>query len=140
MHSQLKLKAVGDITLVTKQPFSPFREIALTLRDKHVLIGNLETVLSTRGTKCEKAIILQSDPWKVRYLKEAGFDVSGAAEWRRFAFSPSDAAHWVKGEFSLGDAVAWRKHGFGPRDAGPWRDRGYSPITAADKKRAGKVP
>jgi hypothetical protein len=72
--------------------------------------------------------------------KEAGFDVAGAVEWRRYAFEPSDAARWKSAEFSIGDAVAWRKYGFALPEAKRWRDAGHGPLTASDKKRSRGSP
>ena len=75
----VNLKAVGDITLVTKCNSSPFEKIKNLLTNKDILLGNLETVLSTKGIKAEKAIILHNNPEKVKYLKDAGFDILNLA-------------------------------------------------------------
>ena len=75
----VKLKAVGDITLVTKSDITPFRNIKKFITNKDILVGNLETVLSLKGNKTEKAILLYNDPGKVDYLEDAGFDVLNLA-------------------------------------------------------------
>jgi len=49
------------------------------LKNKDILFGNLETVLSNRGKKAEKAVVLCSPPEKVSYLEDAGFDVLNTA-------------------------------------------------------------
>jgi poly-gamma-glutamate synthesis protein (capsule biosynthesis protein) len=76
---RIKLKAVGDITLVSKRPSSPFVRVANVLADKDILFGNLETVLSNSGRRAQKAIVLNANPEKVAYLKDAGFDVLNMA-------------------------------------------------------------
>jgi len=75
----LKLLAVGDISLYTKHNEYPFYAIEDTLREKDILFGNLETVLSISGTAAEKAVLLHMSPDKAVYLKDAGFDVLNVA-------------------------------------------------------------
>jgi poly-gamma-glutamate synthesis protein (capsule biosynthesis protein) len=75
----IRLKAVGDISLKTKFNRHPFTKIKDALSDKDILFGNLETVLSKRGRAAEKAHPLYIDPGKVKYLKDAGFDILNVA-------------------------------------------------------------
>ena len=77
--STLKLIAVGDICLKTKNNIPPFENVKKAFRDKDILFGNLETVLSNRGKEVEKAISLHASPDKVKYLKAAGFDILNVA-------------------------------------------------------------
>lgn len=73
------LMAVGDISLETLGGKPPFNLIKPAFAGKDVLFGNLETVLTTRGTPVEKAVVLNTSPDKVLHLKEAGFDVLNVA-------------------------------------------------------------
>ena len=77
--SVLKLLAVGDICLKTKNNMHPFENVKSAFRDKDILFGNLETVLSNRGKEVEKATLLHTFPDKVTYLKDAGFDILNVA-------------------------------------------------------------
>jgi len=78
-ENKVRLKAVGDITLVTTCKSSPFEKVAKVLGDKEVLFGNLETVLSNRSARVEKSIVLHANPEKAQYLKDAGFDILNLA-------------------------------------------------------------
>ena len=75
----VKLMAVGDISLITKNNLSPFDGVKETFRGKDILFGQLETVLSNQGKKAEKRTLVYTSPKKVRYLKDAGFDVLNIA-------------------------------------------------------------
>jgi poly-gamma-glutamate synthesis protein (capsule biosynthesis protein) len=75
----IRLKAVGDISLKTKFNSHPFSKIKEALNYKDILFGNLETVLSTQDIKIERAHPLYIDPGKVKYLKDAGFDILNVA-------------------------------------------------------------
>jgi len=75
----LKLLVVGDIFLQTKNSKRPFENVKEVLQSNDILFGNLETVLSNRGVKAEKAALLYSPPEKVDYLKDAGFDILNIA-------------------------------------------------------------
>ena len=77
--TSVRLLAVGDISLQTRDRENPFREIRQALASKDVLFGNLETVLSSHGKEAEKAMVLYTSPDKVNYLKEAAFDVLNVA-------------------------------------------------------------
>jgi len=76
---EVKLFAVGDILLRTRNGRPPFEGVASALAEKDVLFGNLETVLSCAGQEAEKASVLFTDPEEARYLAEAGFDVLNVA-------------------------------------------------------------
>ena len=77
--SNIKLVAVGDICLKTKNNVHPFENVKQAFEDKDILFGNLETVLSNRGKKAEKSVLLYASPQKVEYLKESGFDILNIA-------------------------------------------------------------
>ena len=77
--STLRLIAVGDICLKTKNNMHPFENVKSAFRDKDILFGNLETVLSNQGKEVEKAVLLHASPEKVEYLKDAGFDILNVA-------------------------------------------------------------
>jgi len=78
-EGKIKLMAVGDISLETKNNINPFTNVKEVFGDKDVLFGNLETVLSSQGKEAEKAVQLYTSPDKVKYLKESGFDVLNLA-------------------------------------------------------------
>ena len=71
----LKLMAVGDISLQTRNREYPFKSVKEVFDNKDVLFGNLETVVSTQGVKAKKSVVLQSHPDNIGYLKDAKFDV-----------------------------------------------------------------
>ncbi|MHA1380799.1 MAG: CapA family protein [Candidatus Helarchaeota archaeon] len=75
----VKLVAVGDISLNVKTNSHPFGKIKDAFSDKDILFGNLETVLSNKGRKAKKAVLLYAPPQKVEYLKDAGFDILNLA-------------------------------------------------------------
>ena len=77
--TKVKLIAVGDISLRTRNDSHPFEKVKVVFKDKDILFGNLETVLSNRGKVAEKAVVLYSSPDKVRWLKDAGFDILNIA-------------------------------------------------------------
>ena len=78
-EGKVKLMAVGDIFLETKDNINPFVNVKEAFSGKDVLWGNLETVLSDQGEEAEKAVQLYTSPDKVKYLKESGFDVLNIA-------------------------------------------------------------
>lgn len=75
--SKINLAATGDICLKTPGDENPFEEIEGVLEKKDILFGNLEVVLAEKGAKIgkEKAVSLYEPPSKVKYLKEAGYDI-----------------------------------------------------------------
>ncbi|NQU99418.1 MAG: CapA family protein [Parcubacteria group bacterium] len=75
----IKLLAVGDIYLQSKKGNNPFEEVKGVFREKDILFGNLETVLSNKGKEVDKAVPLHTSPDKVKYLKDASFDVFNLA-------------------------------------------------------------
>jgi hypothetical protein len=78
-ESKIRLIAVGDISLQTKNSEHPFQKISQAFYGKDILFANLETVLSNQGKEAEKAVQLYTSPDKVKYLKETGFDVLNIA-------------------------------------------------------------
>jgi poly-gamma-glutamate synthesis protein (capsule biosynthesis protein) len=77
--NSLKLMAVGDITLQTKNNQHPFKCVMDTFGKKDVLFGNLETVLSITGNEKKKSVVLKSSPDSVTYLDDAKFDILNVA-------------------------------------------------------------
>jgi len=77
--TNLRLLAVGDISLQTRNNSQPFENVKRVFNSKDILFGNLETVLSTQGEKTKKAVLLYSTPEKARYLKDIDFDVLNIA-------------------------------------------------------------
>jgi poly-gamma-glutamate capsule biosynthesis protein CapA/YwtB (metallophosphatase superfamily) len=79
ISSRIRLVAVGDISLRTTCEGSPFQHVETALRDKDILFGNLETVLSEQGVEQEKVVNIHTSPDKARYLCGAGFDIVNIA-------------------------------------------------------------
>jgi len=75
----LKLLALGDIFLKSKNGINPFENIKELFQDHDVIFGNLETVLSKNGKPIEKRILLRVDPENVHYLKDTGFNIVNLA-------------------------------------------------------------
>ncbi|PKP61716.1 poly-gamma-glutamate biosynthesis protein [Candidatus Atribacteria bacterium HGW-Atribacteria-1] len=75
----INLLAVGDISLKTRNNKLPFEKVKEIFKDKDILFGNLETVLSNQGRETEKAVSLYTSPDKVNYLKGVGFDILNIA-------------------------------------------------------------
>jgi poly-gamma-glutamate synthesis protein (capsule biosynthesis protein) len=57
----------------------PWAGIGHLLRDADLAVGNLECVLSTRGTALEKQYVIRAHPGAVQTLIEAGFDLVSLA-------------------------------------------------------------
>lgn len=77
--ASLSLLAVGDIWLKTKDGSDPFYKVQEALSEGDIVFGNREVVLSESPVRAKKAHVLYEDPEKVRYLKDAGFDVVNVA-------------------------------------------------------------
>jgi hypothetical protein len=77
--SKMKLLAVGDISLIWRNDYDPFKYIKPILSEKDILFGNLETVLSVSGKKAEKAVLVNTDPGNIIYIKDSGFDIVNLA-------------------------------------------------------------
>jgi len=77
--NRVKLIAVGDISLRTRDNRYPFENVKEILRNKDILFGNLEAVLSSTGEAAQKAVLLYLSPKNVGHLKSAGFDVLNIA-------------------------------------------------------------
>ena len=75
----LRLMAVGDISLQTRNDRHPFEKVKEVFKSKDILFGNLETVLSNKEKKAKKAVLLYSSPKNVKYLKDIDFDVLNVA-------------------------------------------------------------
>jgi poly-gamma-glutamate synthesis protein (capsule biosynthesis protein) len=77
--TSVRLRAVGDILLWTREGKKPFARIEHELRQKDLLFGNLETVLSESGTEQRKRWVNTTQPEAARHLKDAGFDILSLA-------------------------------------------------------------
>jgi len=77
--STVRLIAVGDISLQTTNNKHPFETVKEIFESKDILFGNLETVLSSRGKKAKKSVLLYSSPEKVRYLKDVDYNILNVA-------------------------------------------------------------
>ncbi|NVL90061.1 MAG: CapA family protein [Desulfobacterales bacterium] len=77
--SVMKLLAVGDISLQTRNNQHPFEKVKQVLAGKDFLFGNLETVLSDQGKKAQKAVLLYSSPEMAGCLKDVAFDIVNIA-------------------------------------------------------------
>ena len=75
----VKLMAVGDIFLKTRNNKYPFERVQKLFKNRDVLFSNLETVISTKSKKKDKAFPLCISSEKVKYLKEVDFDVLNLA-------------------------------------------------------------
>ncbi|MDD2473318.1 MULTISPECIES: CapA family protein [unclassified Methanoculleus] len=75
----MRLQAVGDVLLWTRNGKKPFALIQHELRQKDLLFGNLEAVLSESGTERRKRWINANPPEAGDYLKDAGFDILSVA-------------------------------------------------------------
>ena len=75
----VRLRAVGDVLLWTRNGKKPFDLIQHELRQKDLLFGNLETVLSESGDPSRKRWVNTNPPEVGVYLKDAGFDILSVA-------------------------------------------------------------
>jgi len=74
------LICVGDISLQIKNKGSPpFTLIKDIFAASDIIFGNLETVVSIRGRQKEKSVVFRASPDKIRYLKQAGFNILNLA-------------------------------------------------------------
>lgn len=77
--NEIKVLAVGDIYLQTRDNKHPFEKVKAIFKYKDILFGNLETVLSNHGKEIEKAVLLNCSPQKVKSLKDVDFDILNVA-------------------------------------------------------------
>lgn len=75
----VRLRAVGDVLLWTRNGKKPFDLIQHELRQKDLLFGNLETVLSESGAASRKRWVNTNPPEAGVYLRDAGFDILSVA-------------------------------------------------------------
>ncbi len=83
----VRLMVVGDMMLArgvgdrisAEGTGAPFRRVQAILDRSDLLIGNLECVVSTRGTKQPKLYTFRARPRSVGALRKAGFDLVGLA-------------------------------------------------------------
>ncbi|BBL67625.1 CapA family protein [Methanoculleus chikugoensis] len=77
--TSVRLRAVGDVLLWMRNGKRPFALVQHELRQKDLLFGNLETVLSESGTERKKRWVNTTPPAAGEYLREAGFDILSVA-------------------------------------------------------------
>lgn len=77
--TSVRLRAVGDVLLWMRNGKEPFALVQHELRQKDLLFGNLETVLSESGTESKKRWVNTTPPEAGEYLKSAGFDILSVA-------------------------------------------------------------
>jgi len=75
----VRLRAVGDILLWTRNGKKPFDLILHELQQKDILFGNLETVLSESGEPDRKRWVNTNPPGAGVHLRDAGFDLLSVA-------------------------------------------------------------
>jgi len=83
----VRLMVVGDLMLArgigtriaNEGVGAPFRKVQPILDRADLLIGNLECVVSTRGTQQQKLYTFRAKPRSVGALRSAGFDIVGLA-------------------------------------------------------------
>lgn len=74
-----KLFAFGDIFLKTKDNSDPFKNLKKVFQSQDIIFGNLETVLSNRGSPLPKRVSLRTESENIRYLKDAEFSIVNIA-------------------------------------------------------------
>ncbi len=87
VSGSVRLMVVGDMMLArgvgdrisAEGTGAPFRRVQAILDRADLLIGNLECVVSTRGTKQPKLYTFRARPKSVGALRKAGFDLVGLA-------------------------------------------------------------
>jgi poly-gamma-glutamate synthesis protein (capsule biosynthesis protein) len=77
--TSVRLRAIGDVLLWMRNGKEPFALVQNELRQKDLLFGNLETVLSESGTESRKRWVNTTPPEAGEYLKGAGFDILSVA-------------------------------------------------------------
>jgi poly-gamma-glutamate synthesis protein (capsule biosynthesis protein) len=77
--TSVRLRAVGDVLLWVRNGKRPFERIQHELRQKDLLFGNLETVLSESGVEKKKRWVNTSPPETGDHLRDAGFDILSVA-------------------------------------------------------------
>ncbi|HOI57104.1 MULTISPECIES: CapA family protein [unclassified Methanoculleus] len=77
--TSMRLQAVGDVLLWIRNEKKPFALIQDQFRQKDLLFGNLETVLSESGDPSQKRWVNTTPPEAGDYLKDAGFDILSLA-------------------------------------------------------------
>jgi poly-gamma-glutamate synthesis protein (capsule biosynthesis protein) len=97
LQAEITIAAVGDIMLghraeqylIREGPGYPFVGVLPILRQAHLVIGNLESPISSRGTAVEnKKFTLRAAPMAVAALKAAGIRVVTLANNHTMDFGP----------------------------------------------------
>ncbi|MDR2368953.1 MAG: CapA family protein [Deltaproteobacteria bacterium] len=113
----LRVAAVGDIMMGTENLLPPdggagfFKDVAPYLKDRDLVIGNLEGPLTDRGAPT-KAIVpgrsycFRTPPSYGRFLKEAGFTAMSLANNHANDYGPEGRAQTIEVLESLGIAHA----------------------------------
>lgn len=76
MPTSVEILATGDLGPCRSDPDSIFSQVAQRLHRADVVLGQLEPVLTTRGTRAPQArLAMRSAPSTARAIRAAGFDV-----------------------------------------------------------------
>jgi poly-gamma-glutamate synthesis protein (capsule biosynthesis protein) len=78
-YLKLRLIALGDIFLRTKDYTNPFGSLKKIFGRHDIIFGNLETTLSCRGVPIQKRTPIRTDPDKIVYLRNTYFDIVNLA-------------------------------------------------------------
>jgi hypothetical protein len=113
----LKVAAAGDIMMGTENALPPdggtgfFKEVAPYLKDRDLVIGNLEGPLTDRGAPTKtivpgRSYCFRTPPAYGRFLKEAGFTALSLANNHANDYGPEGRAQTVEVLENLGLAQA----------------------------------
>lgn len=101
---RVRLMVVGDLMLAREVdariaregPAAPFRRVRPTLERADLLIGNLESVITTRGTRQAKLFTFRAPARGARALRAAGFDLVGVANNHALDFGRTGLADTLR--------------------------------------------
>jgi poly-gamma-glutamate capsule biosynthesis protein CapA/YwtB (metallophosphatase superfamily) len=125
----ITIAAVGDLMfdrqvkemISAKGGAEPLEEVAERLSKADVAIGNLESMLSSRGTRnTDKDVTFRGHPAAIEALRIAGFDALSLANNHTMDYGPEPVADTI---------AALGKAGIGYAGAGPNRTAAWKPAT-----------
>lgn len=87
-------RTVGNKIAASSDPLLPFQAVLPFLRESDITFGNLESVISNKGSNVGSIYSFRADPRTLSGLVDAGFDIVSVAnnhafDWGRPAFSDS---------------------------------------------------